>query len=112
LEILTRYFAVCWRKGCVVADIIDRARMRSKGQVTLSREVRRALHLEEGDEVEFIRTEAGDILVRGLATIPTDQRWFWTEEWQAGEREASAQIAAGQLTSYKDADSMFADLDG
>lgn len=29
------------------------------------------------------------------------QAWFWTPEWQAGEREADEQIAAGQ-TSYFD----------
>jgi len=38
----------------------------------------------------------------------TDQAWFWTPEWQAGEREASEQIAAGQTKSY---DSMDALLD-
>jgi hypothetical protein len=27
---------------------------------------------------------------------PRDQRWFWTKEWQAGEREAEADIAAGR----------------
>ncbi|MEU5874506.1 hypothetical protein AB0A73_23460 [Glycomyces sp. NPDC047369] len=30
------------------------------------------------------------------AEVPPDQEWFWTPEWLAGEREASAQIAAGQ----------------
>jgi hypothetical protein len=25
-----------------------------------------------------------------------DQAWFWTEEWQAGERRVDAQILAGQ----------------
>lgn len=40
-----------------------------------------------------------------------DQAWYWIPEWQAGEREADAQIAAGQLTSYDSAEAMFADLD-
>jgi hypothetical protein len=29
-----------------------------------------------------------------------DQAWFWTEEWQAGEREADADIAAGRVTRF------------
>lgn len=29
-----------------------------------------------------------------------DQAWFWTEEWQAGEREADAQIANDEGTFY------------
>lgn len=27
--------------------------------------------------------------------------WFWDEQWQAGEREASAQIAAGAGDVYE-----------
>jgi hypothetical protein len=46
-----------------------------------------------------------------MTSIPTDQRWFWTEEWQAGEREASEQIAAGDLPVYDDMAALFADID-
>ncbi len=27
-----------------------------------------------------------------------DQAWFWTPEWQAGEKEASAEIEQGRLS--------------
>ncbi len=40
-----------------------------------------------------------------------DQGWFWTERWQAGEQEATAQITAGRTKDYTDAQPMFADLD-
>jgi hypothetical protein len=33
-------------------------------------------------------------------TGPADQAWFWTPEWQAGEREATAQIAAGDVEVF------------
>jgi antitoxin PrlF len=89
-----------------------RARLRHKGQVTLPAEVRDALHVREGDEVEFTVTDSGEVMLRGLTSVPADQRWFWTEEWQAGERAASAQIAGGQTTMYADAEELFADLDG
>jgi antitoxin PrlF len=88
-----------------------RARLRHKGQVTLPPEVRDALHVGVGDEVEFTVTESGDVVLRGLTSVPADQRWFWTEQWQEGEREASAQIAAGHADVYADAEAMFADLD-
>jgi hypothetical protein len=29
------------------------------------------------------------------------QEWFWTPEWQAGEREADEQIARGEGTTYE-----------
>jgi len=48
--------------------------------------------------VAFTVTESGE--VRGMTSVPADQRWFWTEQWQAGEREAAAQIAPGQSTVY------------
>lgn len=39
-----------------------------------------------------------------------EQAWFWTPEWQAGEAEASAQIAAGGLKTYDDMGALFADM--
>ncbi len=30
--------------------------------------------------------------------VPGDQSWFWTEEWQEGEREASEEIREGKLS--------------
>jgi antitoxin PrlF len=76
-------------------EVLGRAQLRKKSQLTLPQEVRDALHLSEGDEVEFVVHADGEVALRGMTAIPTDQRWFWTEEWQAGEREASAAIAAG-----------------
>ncbi len=29
--------------------------------------------------------------------VAEDQKWWWTEEWQAGEREAEADIQAGRV---------------
>jgi AbrB family looped-hinge helix DNA binding protein len=88
-----------------------RARMRHKGQVTLPREVREALHIDEGDEVQFTVTKDGQVTLRGFTSIPADQRWFWTPEWQAGEREADEQIAAGGGRVFYDIDEMLDDLD-
>lgn len=33
--------------------------------------------------------------------IDPDQAWFWTREWQAKEREADDDIAAGRGTTYE-----------
>jgi AbrB family looped-hinge helix DNA binding protein len=78
--------------------VAGRAQLRKKGQLTLPPRVRAALHLSEGDEVEFTVHPDGEVTLRGLTVIPTAQKWFWTEEWQAGEREASAAIVAGNTT--------------
>lgn len=46
-------------------------------------------------------------LVVGEVRVRRSQRWFWTPEWQAGEAEARADIAAGR-TTYYDSDEAFA----
>ncbi|WP_338699930.1 AbrB/MazE/SpoVT family DNA-binding domain-containing protein [Streptomyces sp. Q6] len=87
-----------------------RTQLRGKGQLTLPGEVRKALHIEAGDDVEFVVAADGSVQLRGLKTIPAEQAWFWTEEWQAGEREASRQIAAGEGRIYGSAEEMFSAL--
>jgi len=70
-------------------------RVRAKGQITLSDGIRRAARVTEGDLLE-VSVEAGAIVMRPKKLIDADQAWFWTESWQQGEREASADIAAGR----------------
>lgn len=84
-----------------------RAMMRRKNQLTLPREVAEALHVREGDEVEFAITEDGRVTLRGMTVVPTDQAWFWDPGWQHGEREADGQVAEGRTEEFDDAESMF-----
>jgi len=88
-----------------------RVKVRPKAQLTLPEEIRRALHVGEGDEVEFAVHDDGTITVRGYVSIPTDQAWFFNPEWLAGEREADEDIAAGRGTFHESAEEMFAHLD-
>ena len=37
------------------------------------------------------------------AALENDQSWYWTERWQAGERAAEADLAAGR---YQDLETM------
>lgn len=46
-----------------------------------------------------------------LSEIPDDQRWFWTPEWQAGEREADAALAAGATQVMSSSEEFLAWLD-
>jgi AbrB family looped-hinge helix DNA binding protein len=88
-----------------------RAKVRAKAQLTLPEEIRRALHICEGDDVEFSLHDDGTVTIRGFVSIPTDQAWFFTPEWLAGEQEAEAEIAAGNGTAHDSAVDMFAHLD-
>jgi antitoxin PrlF len=88
-----------------------RAKVRPKAQLTLPEEVRKALHIGEGDEVEFAVRDDGTVTVRGFISIPTDQAWFFTPDWLAGEQEADEQIASGPGRAFHSADELFAHLD-
>jgi bifunctional DNA-binding transcriptional regulator/antitoxin component of YhaV-PrlF toxin-antitoxin module len=83
-----------------------RARLRPKSQLTLPEEIRRALRVNEGDEVEFRIEENGAITVRGYTSIPTDHAWLYAAHQntrQASDRE----FADKQATTYESADAPF-----
>jgi antitoxin PrlF len=84
--------------------------VRAKGQVTIPSDIRRAAHLEEGDPVEVEVVEEG-ILLRPRKVIDATQAWFWSPTWQAGEREASLELAHGEGDVYESADAFLASLD-
>jgi antitoxin PrlF len=88
-----------------------RVRVRAKGQLTLPEEICRTLHVGEGDEVEFAVHDDETVSLRGYVSMPTDQAWFFTPEWLAGEREADEDIAAGRGTVHESAEDMFSHLD-
>ncbi|MHB8669745.1 MAG: AbrB/MazE/SpoVT family DNA-binding domain-containing protein [Acidimicrobiales bacterium] len=78
---------------------MPRTTLRAKGQLTLPEEIRAAAHLEEGDLLEAEITEDG-ILLRPRKVIDATQAWFWTPKWQAREREADADLAAGRGETF------------
>ncbi|MHB8436752.1 MAG: AbrB/MazE/SpoVT family DNA-binding domain-containing protein [Acidimicrobiales bacterium] len=83
--------------------------IRSRGQITLPREVWEALHVEEGDDVAFVGG-AGQVTMHELKSIPAEQSWLWTDAWQAGEREASEQTADGEGTVFDNGDALLDSL--
>lgn len=86
------------------AAVTEAAQLRARGQLTLPAGIRDALHARDGDYLEFTVSEHGDVTVRATRRIAADQAWFWTPEWQAGEAEASADLAAGRTELYDTAE--------
>src|SRR5260370_18004030 len=102
-----RFMAVPAAKAAPEPRLTARVKVRPKAQLTLPEEIRRALHIGEGDDVEFAVQEDGTVTIRGYISIPTDQAWFFTPEWLAGEREADEEIAAGRGTIHESGNDMF-----
>jgi antitoxin PrlF len=87
-----------------------RITVREKGQITIPAEVRRAARLAEGDSVEVTMTAEG-ILLKPHKLIDATQAWFWEAAWQAREREADADLAAGRLTRHESGRDLLRSLD-
>lgn len=86
--------------------------VQGRGTLTLPAGVRRRHHLDEpGAQVEVVEREDGVIELHPHVPVPADQAWFWTERWQAREREADAHIAAGEVTTHDSPDDFLAHLD-
>lgn len=95
-----------------MTELLARATLRDKAQVTLPADVREALHVEAGDELEFaVDPATGVVTVSGLKTIRADQSWFWTVDWQKREAQASADYEAGRTEVFATAEEFLASLD-
>lgn len=88
-----------------------RARLRPKAQLTLPDEIRRALHVSEGDEIEFAVDESGNITVRGYVSVPSDQAWFFTPDQLVAKHQAEEEITSGGGAVHASAKAMFAYLE-
>src|SRR2546427_10888873 len=49
-----------------------------------------------------------DIAVRA-GLIDSDQRWWWTEAWQSGERQAERGLQAGRVKVFRNPDQLVKD---
>jgi AbrB family looped-hinge helix DNA binding protein len=87
-----------------------RTTLKQRGVITIPARIRDALHLEEGDPIEVEIIEDG-ILLRPMKLVDASQAWFWTREWQAGERRADEEYATGKGRIFINEEEFFAHLD-
>lgn len=74
--------------------------VQARGTVALPASLRRRLNLDRPDaQIKLIEHDDGRIELMPMVAIPADQAWFWSDRWQAMEREAEADIAAGRTTT-------------
>jgi AbrB family looped-hinge helix DNA binding protein len=84
--------------------------VRKKAQLTLPLSVRRKAGIEEGDIIE-VDVRDGEIVLKVKKLVDKDQAWFWTRQWQEGEKQADGDIKAGRVHDFPDMDSAIAYLD-
>ena len=69
----------------------------------------RWLSYVDNKPVSAIIREAIDAHLKQLLVKP-GQEWFWTEEWQAAEREAEADLEAGRYEAFDTLEKFVASL--
>lgn len=84
-------------------------RLGKRSVLTLGADVTRELSLTDGDLFELCVQE-GKIILEPKKLVDANQQWFWTEEWQAGEREAQAEIDADKVKHFDSMNEFLDDL--
>ncbi len=78
-------------------------KLTSGGQVTLPKEIRKKTNMQPGDFVEVNLDDEGHIVLTPKKLVDASQAYYWTEEWQKGERKADEDIKAGRVKRFKSA---------
>jgi len=84
-------------------------KMTRSGQITIPAAIRQALNIQEGDFIEVSMVDDKVVLTL-KQVVDKSQAYFWTEDWQAAEREADEDIRAGRVQAFEDVDELLADL--
>jgi hypothetical protein len=66
--------------------------------------------VNDGDIFQ-VQLDEGKVVLVPMKLIPADQAWFWSENWQEGEREAEADLVAERVATFDHADDLIKDLD-
>ncbi len=77
--------------------------------ITLPVSAMKRYRVREGDYLQAQETPAG-LLLRPVKVVDASQAWFWSKEWQAGEREAGEDIRAGRVKRFKTVKDLAKDL--
>ena len=68
--------------------------------ITLPTWLLKRFHVATGDFIRLEETRNG-VVLKPAKLIDPSQAYFWTKEWQSGEREAEADIRAGRIKKAK-----------
>jgi bifunctional DNA-binding transcriptional regulator/antitoxin component of YhaV-PrlF toxin-antitoxin module len=89
----------------------DFVSIQTRGTISIPPALRRRYGLDEpGAQMEII--DAGDhIVLRPKLAVDSSQAWFWSADWQAGERDAEAQRRGGEGTVHESGEELLGALE-
>ena len=83
---------------------METIKVRKKHQITLPAAIREAAGVYEGDFLTAEVCEDRTIVLRPGRLVDADEAFFYTPEWQAGEREADEDIRLGRVYHFDNAE--------
>ena len=90
-----------------MAEIV--VKVQKNKNITLPTWLIQRFHLVVGDFVRLQETKDG-VLMKPAKLVDPSQAYFWTREWQAGEREAEEDIRKGRIKKLKSVKELMDDL--
>lgn len=92
-----------------MSQVIGNIMIQKRGVVSLGL-LKDHMPLNDGDIFQ-VQIEGDKVILIPMKLVPAEQAWFWTKEWQEGEKEANKDKAAGRVKSFENVDDLLADLD-
>jgi antitoxin PrlF len=93
-----------------LAKIRARLTLRRNGQITLPADIRRRIRAIEGDIFLAEVRDDDEIVLRKKSLVDASHAYFWTDQWQRGERDAQDDIRRGRVKRFRSAKALVADL--
>jgi AbrB family looped-hinge helix DNA binding protein len=67
-------------------------------QITLPSDLRKRLNIKNGDYLKIVESDDSCISIKPVKVIDADQAYFYTKEWQKGEKQADIDYANGDIS--------------
>jgi bifunctional DNA-binding transcriptional regulator/antitoxin component of YhaV-PrlF toxin-antitoxin module len=82
-----------------------------RGNLTLPADIRRQYGLDRpGVQIEVV-TREGVIELHPHVAVPADQAWYWTRDFQKGERAVDEHVAADRVKVVENVDDFLVAMD-
>lgn len=84
-------------------------KIQKNNNITLPRWLIQLFHIGVGGFIRIEKTKNG-VLLKPVKTIDPSQAYFWTKEWQKGEREVDEEIRKGRIHKIKSVEDLIKGL--